>query len=180
MRGGQDMRKRNGFFKLTPAAEIRRAAEGVPVELPSGHRVRIRSVDAGMLLTLGYVPDTLYAFLEAQLAATFSGRAITAETIREQMTYIEFLKKDRALAEAFASAALVYPRVARDKRREDLDEDEILVTDLSYDDLVAIRDAVQLPAKALEKFREQPLRPVGAVPAAGEDGAGGERDTEAA
>lgn len=166
-------------MKLTPAKEFRKnREEGVPVELPStGRRVALRSFTVDTFIATVTIPDELTAYVEAVLISQQDLKAVTPESLG--MSTIEFIKRDRAMLELYAQYMFVYPKVRPSDYDGDLGDDEILASDLTYEELLEAYAAVQAPLAELEKFRGKPITDVHTLRAAGEAAFAGQRAAEA-
>lgn len=148
-------KRRKNQRKVTSASLWRRKREqGEIIELPSGLVARLRAVSLDVMVSQGDIPDLL-----TPLAAQTLWRDISMDDIAE----------DAALAQGYTDlinqvvpAAFVEPKVA--PAGEEPGDDEIALSDISWQDKTHIFQLVLLPTEAIERFREKQEADVGDLP----------------
>jgi len=137
------MERETPELQITSASEIRKKAElkqsGELMKLPSGFVVRIKEPDLSEMMSSGYMPSDL---IEIALGQQETGnKKATAESVPK---FFEFMKK-------MVMYAVVEPKVV-DKDPKD---NEILYTDLSGEDRMAIFNHWKEEGKDLNSFRDE-------------------------
>lgn len=134
---------------------------GVEKTLPSGLVVRLRPVDAGMMLAdeKSTLPDNLMRVVQAQLAGIQSGK--DEKEVRQELIadvedsspqrILDFYRDMRLYGMAVAKFAVIYPHIV-DAPNPDSD-DEISLNEFPTDDLIAMGRIVGMPLHELESFR---------------------------
>ncbi|MCC6454205.1 MAG: hypothetical protein IT328_04630 [Caldilineaceae bacterium] len=143
----------------TPAATWKRPRlEGVVVPLPSGFEVRLRPIPlTEWVLGRGNMPSELTG-----LAAKTLYSNIDLDNVSDA---VERAKEFVELLQFVAKETMLYPRVTEDGAGED----EITLSDIDPDDLIAIYNYATRYAAALRPFRLQQGADAAVVPDGGED-----------
>lgn len=119
---------------------ISKNKEGQPIQLPSGLVFSVGRPSLVSLLTGNAIPSRLSA-----IALKIMNGGIS------QVKSIEDMKNTFELIDKVVCASVIAPKVVS----ENATEEELLVTDLSEDDRIAIFTYVQSGEAGLEKFRRQ-------------------------
>lgn len=140
-----------GKRKITAASKWREPREkGFVVTLPSGHVARIRPVALDVMIQDGSLPDLL---------SPIAAKALWTETNVEEIANVaEMATGMSELFGVVCKATFIEPRVVNDM--EDLDDDEIALADVSFDDKSFVFQLAIQPAQILHKFCEQQARDV--------------------
>lgn len=162
----------NGHITPTSGKSWREHREhGVLIELPSStpdepHIAALRSVDMGMVLELGRLPDSLTSLVAKAI--------VTGEqnlNLRDQENSAELLLE---LANAICRVSFVNPRIVENPQADD----EISLLDVSLEDRMFVLRLFQKPARILESFRVQPQSDVEPVRSGESDESESEPDHE--
>lgn len=135
--------------------------KGVPLALPSGLEVRVKPIDTGMLLSLE-LPPTLMAILEESLTGINPNENLEqqlGENVEKQVSEalgnfrrgLHYFEVGRAYGGIIAQHCFVMPRVVQG--RDPVDESEILIDEISTEDLMALAQIVNVPLMELADFR---------------------------
>lgn len=147
------MTKKNNGVGATPGKVWRSGADGIVLEMPSStpeapRFAKIRSVDMGLLIRLGRIPDSLTSLIAEGVQR---GGNIQIDT--ESM---DGVKKMIELAEAVCEVAFVSPKIVVDP----LADDEISLDHLTLEDKLFVLSFFQKPTHVLESFRLEQTRHV--------------------
>lgn len=115
--------------------------DGVEIEFPSGNVAKIRPLDIGAYIKIGYVPDILKPVVVKVVA---EGSA-PLELGEEYENSVEWLK----LLDALTEYAFIDPKVVQDP----FEDNQISVEDVSFRDKVELFTFFGRPANELVAFR---------------------------
>lgn len=148
---------RNPAAKPTSVSAWKKSIQAPPIELPSGHYMRIRKVGLPVLMQTGMMPNSLMAIAQR---AVSKGQGKPQEVSDDELAEMAMdPKKVQELADFIdrmvvfvAQEPEVYPipeeHVARD-------EDTLYVDEVDYDDKMFIFQVVTGGTTDLEQFRGQ-------------------------
>lgn len=139
----------NPELQVSSAQEIKKVAEekkkGKLLKLPSGFVVKVSEPDLTEIIRNGSLPDDLI-----EIALGMNNEDGTVKEVKEKMNpekmsrFFEFLTK-------MVLILVVEPKVVE----KDPKDNEIMITDLSFDDKMAIFSEWRLEGKSLENFRKE-------------------------
>lgn len=134
--------------------------EGFEVTFASGLVARIRPIAVDFFIRVGKIPDLLTPFV-VKLASEGMAEFPQVSTLKDVKEFNEFLDQ-------LTLFAFVYPEV-KDTGGDPnfpLNDDQISLDDVSYQDKLAVLRALMVPAHQLEAaFSQFPKKDLGAVPA---------------
>lgn len=133
--------------------------EGVEKELPSGLVVRLRPIDAGMILT-EKMSEPLQRIVKAHLLGVRPKELDDDGVLDESLTSVtKIYDSARTFGEFIASKCIVYPRIVEHPATID----EIALREIGTDDLLVLSQVIGVPLKELSSFRFQQTETVESV-----------------
>ena len=120
------------------------------LELPSGLAVKVRDVSMTDLLFTGKLPDSILAMMQEQ--ADGGASEIDLSTITKNT------QDFNAMMDAMVELCMVEPKIGAVA-----DDDHILLSELPFDDKMAVFNFLNRGADQLRSFREGENKPVEAV-----------------
>lgn len=131
-------------LQATPASDWKKDAEGTLMELPSGKVARLRRRSIFALMKAGQIPNELRAIVQNFISSPQGARAVAGENFEAMFQLIDVVAK----------ACFVYPKLV-DEGENELDDDEVYVSDIEFDDKLYVYLWSAGEVSSLEAFREE-------------------------